>query len=285
MISSSKTMLLVALATVGVIFTTASGFTKPVEHEKQPPTFKVLDSQEVDLGSRSIIYNRVETPLLKPQPPVVERAAAPVTAHIPTPEELEEIRRWEALNYVGLYLSCTVYDGQWTEVRFRHEDTDITFWSTANFNYLSQLFDLLSEDTYYSLMVMVSDSTLKELDQQNAELRQSGQSALATFPPTDLLQLNTQKQKSTWRITSKAPVPPEAQRAIEDLHAHYDANRQALMDEYAARQAAQIAHKKWLKENPQQPQDTVIQFFPIQSSHSPTEARTLDSTSSTSLQR
>lgn len=284
MISSGKTMRLVALATSGLVFTATSGFSESTKQEQEPPNFKVLDSQEVDLGSRSIIYNRVETPVLKPQPVTAERPAAPVTEHVPTPAELEEIRRWESLNYVGLYLSCTVYDGQWTEVRFRHEDTDIIFWSTINFNYLSQLFDLLTEDTYYSLMVMVSDSTLKELDQQNAELRQSGQPVLTTTPPTDLLQPNAKTQKSAWRIASKAPVPPEAQRAIEDLHAYFDANRQSLMDEYAARQAAQIAQEKWLKENPPQPQDTVIQFFPIQSDHSPTKAQTLESAIPTSRQ-
>lgn len=31
------------------------------------PSLKVLDSQEVDLGDYSIIYNRVETPVLKPE--------------------------------------------------------------------------------------------------------------------------------------------------------------------------------------------------------------------------
>jgi hypothetical protein len=284
MISSAKTMRLMTLATGGLVFTATSGFTEPAKQEPEPPSFKVLDSQEVDLGSRSIIYNRVETPLLKPQPATAERAAAPATEHVPTPAELEESRRWEALKYVGLYLSCTVYDGRWTEVRFRHEDTDIIFWSTINFNYLSQLFDLLTEHTYYSLMVMVNDSTLKELDQQNAELRLSGQAALKTTPPASLLKLNARMQKSAWRITSKAPVPPEAQLAIEDLHAHFDANRQALMDAYAARQSAQIAHEKWLKDNPPQPQDTVIQFFPIQSDHSPTEAQTVESAISTSRQ-
>lgn len=273
MIPIGKTLLLVAATTTFLLASLVLAETA----KSEPPSLKVLDSQEVDLGSRSIIYHRVETPLLIPEPPSAGRQAAPVAERAVTQEELEEIQKWESLNYVSLFLSCTVYDGRWTEVRFRHENTDIIFWSTANFNYLSQMADVLTEDTYYSMMMMVVDSTLEDLAQQNAELRTSGQLSQLVTPPSDILQSDPKAPKSEWRITSKAPVPAEAQRAIADLHAHYDANRETLIAEYEARQAARIAHEKWLRENPPQPQDTVIQFFPIQSDHSPTEAQTLKS--------
>ena len=65
------------------------------ESEQEVRQFRVLDSQEVDLGDRSIIFNRVETPILKPQP-VPLATPAPTPAPIPSAEEeeaIEEMRR------------------------------------------------------------------------------------------------------------------------------------------------------------------------------------------------
>lgn len=274
-----------ALAMVGLIFFKANTHAEPAETKQEPPQFRVLDSQEVDLGSRSIIYNRVETPVLKPQPAPIEEPPTPVAEHVPTAEELAEMRRWEEMNYVSLFLSCTVYDNQLTEVRFRDGETDVVFWSNVNFNYLSQLFDLQIKDTYYSIFVAVGDSTREDFDQQNAELHRMNRPDMVSTWPTDLLETNAAAPSSTWRITSPQSVSAEAQNAIEDLHNHFDANRDALITQHAEREAARIAHEQWLKDNPPQPKDTVIQFFPIQSDHSPTEARTLDSALSTSREQ
>jgi hypothetical protein len=146
--------------------------------DAQPRQFRVLDSQEVDVGPRWIIFNRVETPPLLPQPAPAEQAATPAIPPIPTAEALEEMRTSEALNYVGLLLSCTVYDDALTQVCFRHADADITFWSTINFHYLSPVIDLRAGDAAYILMMAIGDSTKQALDQQDAEFRP---------PPADLL--------------------------------------------------------------------------------------------------
>lgn len=195
------------------------------------------------------------------------------------------MRRWEAMDHVSLLLSCTVYDNQLTEVRFRHWDNDVVFWSTVNFNYLSQLMDLQTKDTYYFIMMGIVDSTKEEFHQQNAELLRMGRRDLLSTWPIDLLGSMQSTGKSAWRIPSKTPVPQEVLRTIADLHSHFDANRDALIAQHAEREAARIAHEKWAKDNPPQPKDTVIQFFPIQSVHSPNEARTLESAGSAPRER
>lgn len=63
-------------------FVTPSGFAETAI--TTPSGLKILDSQEVDLGSHSIIYNRVETPRRKPQPPISEQAVANVAEYAPT---------------------------------------------------------------------------------------------------------------------------------------------------------------------------------------------------------
>jgi len=284
-VSEPLTLLTLATVVVGALFVATSLRAEEVQSDKeQPRQLRVLDSQEVNMGSRSIIYNRVETPVLKPQPAAIEQPTVSVAEHVPTAEELAEMRRWEAMNHVSLLLSCTVYDNQLTEVRFRHGDSEVVFWSTINFNSLSQLMDLQIKDTYYNIFMAVGDSTKGEFDQQNAELLRTGRSDLVSIWPNGLLKSVHASGKSAWHITSKGSIPPEALLAIEDLHSHFDANRDALIAQHAEREAARIAHERWIQENPPQPKDTVIQFFPIRSSHSPTEAKTFESgTKSSSL--
>jgi hypothetical protein len=275
-------LLAVSLAAASVLISSNPGLAQAgVEAESRQ--FRVLDSQEVDLGSRSIIYNRVETPVLKPQPPTVEKLATPVVEYVPTAEELEEMRRWEVMNHVSLFLSCTVYDDQITQVRFRHGDVNVTFWSTVNFHYLSQLGDLQTRDTYYLFMMGVDDSTKKEFEEENAELLREERSDLLSAWPSNLAAPTS--SNSAWQITSKGPGPAEALKFIEDIHAYFDANRNALVTARVEREAAWAAREQWLKENPPQPKDTVIQFFPIRSSHSPTEARVLKATEAVKASR
>lgn len=274
-----------AFATFGLILFAGSTRAQPAQEMQEPPELRVLDSQEIDLGSRSIIYNRVETPVLKPQPVPVEKPTTPVAEYEPTPEELEEMRRWEALDYVSLFLNCTVYDGRLTQVSFRQGESDVVFWSTVNFHYLSHLFDLLTEDTYYTLFLSVGDSTMEEFNEQNKEFLQSKSRDLGSSGLGDLLKTDTAAPASAWRITSKGPVPAEVVRTIEDIHSYFDTNRETLIAQHAEREAARLAQEQWLRDNPPQAKDTVIQFFPIQSDHSPTEARTLESTHSTPLER
>lgn len=78
MIPTGKAAMLMtgALASVGLIFSATSSRSETAATEREPRQLRVLDSQEVILGPRSMIYNRVETPSLLPQPAPAERAAA-----------------------------------------------------------------------------------------------------------------------------------------------------------------------------------------------------------------
>lgn len=274
---NSPAFFLFAVVVVGTIFLSAGAHAEDTTREVDPPEYRVLDSLEIDLGSRSIIYNRVETPVLKPQPTPAGGPSAPVAEYVPTAEELEEMRQWEALSQVSLFLTCTVYDGRWSEVSFRQGNSDVVFWSTVNFRYLSHLFDLQTEDTYYLLFMGIGDSTKEEFTQKHKEFLRNSSPDLVTSGLSTPLAPGSMAPASSWHITSKRAVPAEVLRTIEDLHSYFDENREVLIAQHAEREAARIAHEQWLKNNPPQPKDTIIQFFPIQSDHSPTEARTFES--------
>ncbi len=239
--------------TISLAFQPVIGETLTGQH---PLQFRLIESLEVDLGPRSIIYNRVEKPILQPQPPPINRPSESTQAVAPTFEELEELRRWESMTYVSMSLSCTVYDGQFTEVRLHQDGHNIIFWSTINFHYLSHLFDFLAGNTCYSIFLGLGDASLGELpvDLQNK-------------PPTiwtaEFLAANA--GKSAWMITSNVAISPETIRAIEDLHSYFDTNKEALIAQHNEREAIRIAQEQHLKANPPQPKDTVVNYFPIQS--------------------
>lgn len=221
----------------------------------------ILDSQEVDLGPRSIIYNRVATPDLLPQQEPVKSPVAESIASVPTAEEIAAFERWQQMHHVTLFLSCTVYEDSLTEVHVWHEQSQISFWTTINFHYLSQITSLETEDTYYFLLMGLGDSTREEFDRNNAFLLDQGRPELVRVWPV----LSPSSTSSKWEIVSGDPAPPEVIRAIEDLHNYFDANRNNLINQYTQREAERVARQAWQKANPPQPVDTVIEFFPIQS--------------------
>ena len=73
--------------------------------------------------------------------------------------------------------------------------------------------------------------------------------------------------------TEKETPPPEALAPLDALHTYYDANRELLAEGYARREAERIAQEQWLKEHPQVPKDTVINFWPKRSRNYPTTGK------------
>lgn len=221
------------------------------------------------MGSRSIIYNRIAAPDLLPQPAPVETSKAVEAAYVPTAEEMAAVERWQQMHQVTLFLSCTVYDDALTEVRVWHGQSETVFWTTINFHYLSQITHLETATTSYFILMGLGDSTREEFERQNSGLIERGYPELVRVWPN-----LTPSGESEFLITSDpASTPPEILQAIQDLHTHFDANREALMAGYTEREAERLAREEWLKANPPQPKDTTIEFFPIQSTHSATEAK------------
>lgn len=53
---------------------------------------------------------------------------------------------------------------------------------------------------------------------------------------------------------------------ISALHAYYEANEKRLKTEFQRRQALSAARKRYEAANPEQPKDTIINFWPIKGS-------------------
>lgn len=215
---------------------------------------RALDSQTVDLGSRFITYNRVATPELKPIPLPTPFAAVTKFVEIPT---------WSAKRDAFAFLSCTIYDGQFTVVEWQDDGQWVRFLSTINFHYLRGLLTLETATCDYSFFMMPGDSSREEFEEWRQFLARNSWGAFFPTWPFALLRQQEQTGKSAWQRLSAEPVSSEVLQAIEDLHRYFDANREGLIRSYE--EAVRLAQEKWLQENPPTPKNTVVEFFPIRS--------------------
>jgi hypothetical protein len=210
---------------------------------------RILSSVEVDYGDHSVFYNRIETPVLKPQ-----ASRTPVPPRDPTLEEIAEAARIEAKRQVNLWISCTVFGGQFTIVRFPQDGQEVVIQSSIDFNLLAQGFDLETEDSLYNLYLGIGDVPREEFTGQW---------------PVRLLAEAAKTSRSKWQVVSRLQPSADTVRTIEDLHRYFDAHRERLIACRAQREAAQNAHEEWLKANPPVPEDIVVNYFPINSPEPP----------------
>ena len=64
----------------------------------------------------------------------------------------------------------------------------------------------------------------------------------------------------------------EKLKALDALHGYFDANRQKLTEDYAARETARVGRERWLREHPPVKQDIVINYWRKPSEAPKTEA-------------
>ena len=232
---------------------------------------KILDRHEVDLGNRTITYDRLETPRLKPVPtptPVPRRVES-----VPTAAELEEMRKMAEKRFASVFLQCTLFNKQFTEVEWNEDGVNLAFLTTANFQYLSQLSDFDTGTSECSFLMGWGEGNRAEFEAMNrvyATGRGTGRKPRSW--PTSLIQQQKRTGKSAWQVVSTGPVPPEVLKVIEAVHTYYDANALKLAAEFRRREAEQAAHERWLKDNPPIPRDTTVEYFPIRSSNAKSQA-------------
>lgn len=222
-----------------------------------PRAFKVLDSQEVDFGNRKIIYNLVETPLLKPEP--IKLAPAPVEPVPLTAQEQEELRKWEAKFQYSAFLGVTVYDGQFSEVRWWDDGQEYVVWSNINFLHFAPFGDLETDTAYYWVMLSGWETTTAEVKAMNAAAQSKEE--LTPLPPATLPPLG--KAGPKWMAAG--PLSEIAKRAMNDFHEYYRLHGPEMAADYTRREEEARAYEEWLKAHPPIPQDTVVNFFPIRS--------------------
>ena len=212
---------------------------------------RILESVEVDYGDHSVFYNRIEAPVLRPQ-----ATRTPVAAPAPTAAGIAHEQRLAAKREVNLWISCTVFDGQFTEVRIPQDGQEVVIQSSIDFNLLAQGFDLEAADSFYSLFMGLGDVPREEF---------------TGVWPEQLLAEAAKAGVSKWLVVGEVQPTADTVHTITDIHQYFDTHRETLMLLRQQREAAQRAHEEWVKDNPPVPEDIVIKYFPIRSSYLPAQ--------------
>jgi hypothetical protein len=222
----------------------------------------------VNLGNRSIFYNRVAPP-----PPLPPKTPAPLPeAKVLTPQEAAAVEARARKKFEALFLSATVYDRRVTELRWWFDNREYRAWSNVDFNYLAGAGEIETEDSVYWLIMGLGNDTAESVAAANERAATQGWNWHKELPSP--VRFNPARAEYFLATENKAPEPSaEALAAIDALHRYYDANRARLTEDYEKREAARIAQEQWLKEHPPVPKDTMINFWPKKSRTYPTTGK------------
>lgn len=212
--------------------------------QKELPAFTVQSTIVRQLDNRKIIMQRVANPGLPDPPPPPPPA---------TKEELEALRaslEWQEriANYKPtklILLSATVVDGKATFVRWYHEGEEFQAWSNVNFNHLSGFAEFESDNVRYGFIMAVGDiSTNKE---RKFEWPGTPPELGVDYPAFSLVKGDESAGDAIVMMIA--------------LHDLYENEQEKLVAAHEGRLRARAEREAWLRANPPQPQDTVIQFW------------------------
>lgn len=197
----------------------------------------VLSRQVVQKADHKIIFERIV-------PPVAAFAKTPSVVVATAPQLPRKV----------LSLSCTVFNHEFTEVRWSDAaGAEFVIWSSIDFTPFmgrsSAGFEF--NGVRYDLFLGLGDAAADA----------------ATEPLKVFRSLTPAKSEASWYAVVKQPesLSADAYAGIEALHVYYDANKTAIIAEHAQMKVANAARVAFEKAHPPVKQDTLIRFWPIQS--------------------
>ena len=240
---------------------------------------QVLDQQQVQIGTHVITYNRIVPPVFPAATPVP--VASPTPQATPTVNAVTQSKRRtqratrsattrskaarstrDASSNTGnagdvpfslLNVSATVYDHQFTEVRWYGNGgtPDLRVYVNMDFNYLTTIGTLQTANASYELVMGLGNETADSLIQAGEQ-------------PPNLASFST--GYSSYQVITGNPADHASDlAALNAFLAYYDANSAQLFSTYQQQQAANAAQQAWLQAHPPVQPNTVINYWPVKS--------------------
>ncbi len=207
------------------------------------------------------IFRRVAPP---PAPPVRE-GGDPVRRE-PTEAELAEFlrRQADAKPPKNISLSATVYDGEVSEIRLWFEGGRYEALSNVPFTYLQVIGSFEDETAHWSFFGMV-ESVDREKETRFAEdARALGVQYTPRTRPDKSLFVSMEIPEYLLLAQPEQEIPEGVLDRLDAIHAYYLANERTLAVRHQRREALAEAHRKWREENPEEPKDTIINFWKVE---------------------
>lgn len=223
---------------------------------------EVVESKTVQTQGGSLKFNQV-------RPLVLEKVVKPTREepkNTMTPEEWaaymvsQQVRIPEQIS-----LGANVYGDSHSEITWRDTETGARFtvWTNVSLNYLRPVSSIQAKNYDYMYFGFVTPYT-KEDEQRHIQIaREHGVEVESRWkePPVAF----TGGSYEYIVITEDtAKVPDKLYRQLDALIGHYVAHREELEIEYENSQTLEAARQQYLKENPPQPRETLVNFWKIE---------------------
>jgi hypothetical protein len=258
-VSSSTSEATLAPVTARILGEIPDGTPPPPQQPK--PEYHVnerdiLATSTHEQGGRTITIRQIKPIALPPPPaPVV---AAPAELDAEYSQRLAEFREKQPKSRL-FFIGATVFRSKdsppRTLVRYwpKGNGGSITFWSSADFALIAggiNSFVDVAGDTHHMLMGWGNVDIDRMSELYAAKGREYDAPDLPDFPDG----------KATFQIIGEQPAAEELV-AIQSLHELYNSENERLRTAYEGRERARIEREEYLKANPPQPKDIILNFW------------------------
>lgn len=226
------------------------------------------ESRTVQKERHRVTINRIVPPRLK---------AAPV----PTLSQKQTSRPWTAEEWAAMIaaqpehqsisLSVTVFGEEYSKLLWRkprdeeerrQAPEEFEIWTNVNLNYLRPISTFDRDNIVYSYMGFTSTITREDEAWRRAYAKERGYDYESRW---QLSPVPFTEGKAEYVVVEdeERRIPPELYQQMDALFAHYLENEDRFKAEFQTSEALRKAREAYLKENPLEPKDVIINHWPI----------------------
>jgi hypothetical protein len=246
----------------------------PAEQVPQPSAPQLEVAPEDILSSKTVYRNGQKFTVQEITPVELDPLPPPPPPRQLTPEQeaAAAARRAAMGKFRSPMLSCTVYDGTHTHIRWTSQGKQpveqFAAWSNVNFHYLNSIFRFKKNDTTYTLLFGIGDTDTIKMAKIHAR-----HGKIYTPPAIPALPLDPTTEP-TFIVTQGNPTASDLE-AIEGLHELFKNNHAELITEYDRITTLQKQQAAELAANPPNPKpDIIIRHWTIEPKEATTEQPT-----------
>jgi len=227
------------------------------------------ETRTVQKEGHRVTINRVEPPRLKvaPKPTSLDREATRTW----TEEE------WAAMvaaqpEQQSISLSVTVFGEEYskilwrkprdTEERSKEAPEEFEIWTNLNLNYLRPIGSFDRDHVVYSYMGFTDTITREDEAWRRAYAKERGYDYESRWqsPP---VRFTDGTAEYVVVEAEERRIPPKLYQQMDALFGHYLENEERFKTEFLNNEALRKAKEAYLKENPPEPKDVIINHWPI----------------------
>jgi len=225
--------------------------------------FTVLERKEFDRGDRRIIMSRVAPPPVRTRTSGADSGET-VNERISAAEFGEMLRKYEEKEYRTIMLSATVYDREFTELRWSHGGERYLAYSSIDFNFMRGFTEFETGGAVYSFLLGIGNESTGDIGELNRLALKPGREGLVErqIPQKPVFTPG----RAEYVVVSDDPAIIERDDVfdpIDALHTNFELNETRLRIRHQRAEALEEARKRYEAANPVEPQDIVINFYPL----------------------